>query len=121
MQCGRSIQLGSFPIAWIHKVFSDDIRNSNTHYKEIQKFLCQLNKVIPFEIWPPLDVTAPWDTWQIQHKPYHEEILKDSQSQYEDKDEDFHPDAYHDAFQLEIYQKKQDRIIGLNLTLDEST
>ncbi|MBA0773983.1 hypothetical protein Gotri_009226, partial [Gossypium trilobum] len=33
-------------------------------------------KVIPFEIWPPLDVTAPWDTWQIQHKPYHEEILK---------------------------------------------
>ncbi|MBA0864540.1 hypothetical protein Goshw_004038 [Gossypium schwendimanii] len=116
MQCERSIQLGYFPIAWIHKVFSNDIRNSNTHYKEIQKFLCQLNKVITFEIWPPLDITAHGIL--VQHKPYHEENLK---SQYEDKDEDFHPDAYHDAFQLEIYQKKQDRIIDLSLTLDEST
>ncbi|MBA0863073.1 hypothetical protein Goshw_016360 [Gossypium schwendimanii] len=38
-----------------------------------------------------------------QHNSYHEEILK---SQYEDKDEDFNPDAYYDALQMEIYQKK---------------
>ncbi|MBA0835266.1 hypothetical protein Goarm_007555, partial [Gossypium armourianum] len=109
------------------------------------------NKVFPFEIWPPTDVTAPWDTWSVQHKPYHEEILKaiqeyyesipdpmewsqdypwycsqinldririqDSQSQYEDKDEDFNPDAYHDALQLEIYQKsRKSRIVSLILT-----
>ncbi|MBA0776838.1 hypothetical protein Gotri_011780, partial [Gossypium trilobum] len=95
---------------------------------------------IPFEIWPPLDVTTLWDTWPVQHKPYHEEIVKaiqeyyksipdpiewsqdypwycsqinldkmiqDSQSQHEDKDEDFDPNVRHDALQLEIYQKKQ--------------
>ncbi|MBA0747021.1 hypothetical protein Gogos_009489, partial [Gossypium gossypioides] len=51
--------------------------------RNIQKFLCQLNKVIPFEIWPPPDVTAPWNTWPVQHKPYHEEILKAVQEYHE--------------------------------------
>ncbi|MBA0564016.1 hypothetical protein Golob_008975, partial [Gossypium lobatum] len=80
--------------------------------------------VIPFEIWPPIDVTAPWDTWPVQHKSYHEEILRAIQEYYENKDEDFNPDAYYDALQMEIYQKKQekqDHIIDLNLTSDEST
>ncbi|KAH1096814.1 hypothetical protein J1N35_013735 [Gossypium stocksii] len=76
MQYGRSIQLGSFPTVWIHKVYLDDIRNSDINYREIQKFLCQLNKIIPFEIWPPPDVTTPWDTWPIQYQPYHKDILK---------------------------------------------
>ncbi|KAK5787239.1 hypothetical protein PVK06_041892 [Gossypium arboreum] len=61
----------------------DDIRNSDIHYREIQKFLCQLNKVIPFEIWPPPDVTAPWDTWPAQYQPYHNEILKTIREYYE--------------------------------------
>ncbi|MBA0850267.1 hypothetical protein Goshw_027636 [Gossypium schwendimanii] len=72
-----------FSYSWIHRVFPDDIRNSDSHYRNIQKFLCQLNKVIPFEIWPPPDVTAPWDTWPVQHKPYHEEILKAIQEYHE--------------------------------------
>ncbi|KAH1038885.1 hypothetical protein J1N35_040628 [Gossypium stocksii] len=87
----------------------------------------------------PWDVIAPWDTWPVQHKLYHEEILKaiqeyyesipdptewsqdypsycsqinfdririqDSQSQYEDKDEDFNPDAYHDALAGNLSEK----------------
>ncbi|MBA0550351.1 hypothetical protein Golob_021306, partial [Gossypium lobatum] len=80
--------------------------------------------VIPFEIWPPSDVTAPWDTWPVQHKPYHEEILKAIQEYHENKDEDFDLVVCHDAHQLEIYQKKRekhDRIIDLNLTSNEST
>ncbi|KAH1129885.1 hypothetical protein J1N35_001263 [Gossypium stocksii] len=76
MQCGKSIQLGSFPTAWIHIVYLDDIQNFDIHYREIQKFLCKVNKVIPFEIWPPLDVTTPWDTWPVQYQPYPKEILK---------------------------------------------
>ncbi|KAK5838594.1 hypothetical protein PVK06_007326 [Gossypium arboreum] len=82
MQCGKSTQLGSFHVAWIHKVFPDDIINSYFHYGEIQKFLCQLNKVIPFEVWHPPNVTTLWDTWPVQHKPYHKEILKAIQEYY---------------------------------------
>ncbi|KAH1113507.1 hypothetical protein J1N35_006885 [Gossypium stocksii] len=55
---------GSFPTAWIHKVYLDDIRNSDINYREIQKFLCQLNK-------------------PVQYKPYHKEILKAIQEYYE--------------------------------------
>ncbi|KAK5841741.1 hypothetical protein PVK06_004064 [Gossypium arboreum] len=83
MQCGKSTQLGSFPTAWIHKVFLDDIINSDFHYREIQKFLCQFNKIVPFEIWPPPDVTAPLDTWPVRYKLYHKEILKAIQEYYE--------------------------------------
>ncbi|KAK5793386.1 hypothetical protein PVK06_034529 [Gossypium arboreum] len=80
----RAIQLGSFPTTWIHKVLDEeDIRKHDVQYRIIQKFLCQLNKVIPFEVWPPLEIDAPWDTWPIRYKPYHIEIIKAIQDYYE--------------------------------------
>ncbi|MBA0625370.1 hypothetical protein Godav_010573 [Gossypium davidsonii] len=36
-------------------------------------------------------------------------MIQDSQSQHEDKDEDFDPNVRHDALQREIYQKKQEK------------
>ncbi|MBA0567390.1 hypothetical protein Golob_012129, partial [Gossypium lobatum] len=52
---------------------------------------------IPFKIWPLLDVTTLWDTWPVQHKPYHEKIVKAIQEYHENKDEDFDPNVRHDA------------------------
>lgn len=72
VQCGKATQLGSFPTTWIHRTYPDDVRNLPSHYRDIQKFLCQLNKVIPLEIWPPPNIIAPWDTWPIQHRSHYE-------------------------------------------------
>ncbi|MBA0684803.1 hypothetical protein Goari_026366, partial [Gossypium aridum] len=107
-------------------VFPDDIQNSDNHYRNIQKFFCQLNKAIQEYHENILDPTK----WSQDYPWYYSQInidkirIQDSQLQHEDKDEDFDPDARYDAIQLEIYQKKQekyDRIIDLDLTSDEST
>ncbi|MBA0660434.1 hypothetical protein Goklo_012451 [Gossypium klotzschianum] len=61
MQNGASTQLGSFPTAWIHKTYSAEIDSDPHDYKALKKYLCQLNRIIRTEIWPPVDVLAHWD------------------------------------------------------------
>ncbi|KAG8472716.1 hypothetical protein CXB51_034748 [Gossypium anomalum] len=76
VHCGRAKQLGSFPSSWIHKLYHQEVHKDPIQYRELQKFLCQLNRTIPMEIWPPPDAEAPWDTWPRVYQPYHEGILK---------------------------------------------
>ncbi|KAG8487448.1 hypothetical protein CXB51_018630 [Gossypium anomalum] len=58
VHCGRAKQLGSFPSSWIHKLYHQEVHKDPTQYRELQKFLCQLNRTIPMEIWPPPDAEA---------------------------------------------------------------
>ncbi|KAH1065265.1 hypothetical protein J1N35_030252 [Gossypium stocksii] len=74
MQCGEATQLSSFPIAWVHKIYSDEVKYSNNEHKSLQKYLCHLNRVIPVEIWPPSDIDTPWDT--MPDGPYYQQILQ---------------------------------------------
>ncbi|KAG8500692.1 hypothetical protein CXB51_002828 [Gossypium anomalum] len=80
---GKTTQLNSFPTYWIHKTIEDEIFKDNIQYRELQKFLCQLNRIIPFEIWPPPDIDAPYVTWPKTYTPYHKGILKALREYYE--------------------------------------
>ncbi|MBA0792806.1 hypothetical protein Gohar_017274 [Gossypium harknessii] len=42
----------------------------------LQKYLCQINKTIPFEIWPSQDTSAPYDIQNHPPTPYQEQLLK---------------------------------------------
>ena len=109
--------------------------------------MCQLNRTIPSEIWPPPEEEAPWDTWPEVRTPYHDEILtaikhyKDNipdpsewsqdypfhctQDQVSQNDMDLdNAEKAFEALQIEKYQakeKKEWRRIELNLTSSEST
>ncbi|MFQ6644787.1 hypothetical protein Gotur_020588 [Gossypium turneri] len=61
MQNGPATQLASLPSAWVHKTYLKEVYESPTNLKQLQKYLCQLNKTIPSEIWPAEDLQAPWD------------------------------------------------------------
>lgn len=52
MENGASTQLGEFPMTWIHKTYSPEVYTNSYDYKALQKYLCQLNRTIPTEIWP---------------------------------------------------------------------
>ncbi|KAK9011417.1 hypothetical protein V6N11_044268 [Hibiscus sabdariffa] len=83
---GASKQLGSFPSAYIHKIYWEDVRKIEVRYRELQKYMCQINRQIPKEIWPPPDEQAPWDTWPEEPSlltPYHKAIME-AQQQYKD-------------------------------------
>lgn len=46
------------------------------NYKALQKYLYQLNRTIPTEIWPPGDVLAHWDFNTELPTPYQIELKK---------------------------------------------
>ncbi|KAK5776136.1 hypothetical protein PVK06_044095 [Gossypium arboreum] len=75
VKCGKAAQLNSFPSSWVHKTLEDEVFKNKTQYRELQKFLCQLNRTVPIEIWLPPDIDAPWDTWPQSYTPYHLEVL----------------------------------------------
>ncbi|KAG8492315.1 hypothetical protein CXB51_009806 [Gossypium anomalum] len=60
VKCGKATQLNSFPTSWVHKTLEDEVFKDKAQYRELQKFLCQLNRTVPIEIWPPPDIDAPW-------------------------------------------------------------
>ncbi|KAK8568400.1 hypothetical protein V6N12_006953 [Hibiscus sabdariffa] len=86
MQHGKAKQLGSFPSAHIHSIQWEDVRKKEDRYRNLQKHMCQINKQIPREIWPPPTEQAPWDTWPEDPAlltPYHQAIME-AQEQYKD-------------------------------------
>ncbi|MBA0642967.1 hypothetical protein Goklo_027293, partial [Gossypium klotzschianum] len=90
IQNGPATQQGAFPSAWIHKTYFSEVSLNKYDYKDLQKYLCQINKVIPSEIWPSEKDLAPWDidkdpltTYQQQLK----EALKEYHSNISDPNE----------------------------------
>ncbi|KAK8556664.1 hypothetical protein V6N12_003061 [Hibiscus sabdariffa] len=86
MHHGAAKQLGSFPSTYIHKIQWEDVRKRENRYRELQKHMCQINRQIPKEIWPPPEEQAPWDTWPENPSlltPYHKAIME-AQQQYRD-------------------------------------
>ncbi|KAE8719974.1 hypothetical protein F3Y22_tig00109923pilonHSYRG00045 [Hibiscus syriacus] len=158
-------------LSWIHRIYPDDVRNLNQQYRDLQRYLCQINRQIPIEVWPPPNVDAPWDTWPSDSSlltPYYKSIMEalkafkemvldpsewsqeypwinsvaskrgessqppehplskqtDPVPAPENDKMEMDPEAWHEAYQLECYrrnQEKEDRIIELNITSDEST
>ncbi|MBA0776413.1 hypothetical protein Gotri_011412, partial [Gossypium trilobum] len=140
MQNGPAKQLGSFPSAWIHKSYFSEVSSNILDYRALQKYLCQLNKIIPSEIWPTEGYLAPWDKIDPL-KPYQEQLRKalmDYQTDIPDPKE-WSQDypwycssayeetlAWKDLEQLEIkrYRTKEEnkrKIKELNVTSDIST
>ncbi|KAK8532363.1 hypothetical protein V6N12_053806 [Hibiscus sabdariffa] len=86
IQHGNAKQLGSFPSANAHSIQWEDVRKREDRYKNLQKHMCQINRQIPREIWPPPKEQAPWDTWPenpVLLTPYHKAIME-AQKQYKD-------------------------------------
>ncbi|KAL4336066.1 hypothetical protein GQ457_07G043400 [Hibiscus cannabinus] len=87
IQQGNAKQLGSFPSAHIHSIQWEDVRKREGRYRALQKHMCQINRQIPKEIWPPPKEHAPWDAWPEDPAlltPYHRAIME-AQKQYKDK------------------------------------
>lgn len=42
VQCGRATQLGSFLTAWIHRIYSDEVRHSDNEYRNLQNIFSSL-------------------------------------------------------------------------------
>ncbi|KAH1032088.1 hypothetical protein J1N35_044262 [Gossypium stocksii] len=70
----KTTQLGSFPTAWVHRIYPDEVTYSNNEYRSLQKYLFPLNRMIPFEILPPPNIDASWDT--VPDGPYYQQILQ---------------------------------------------
>ncbi|KAK8972527.1 hypothetical protein V6N11_081642 [Hibiscus sabdariffa] len=86
MHHGNTKQLGSFPSAHIHSIQWEDVRKREEKYRALQKHMCQINRQIPKEIWPPPKEQAPWDAWLEDPAlltPYHKAIME-AQKQYKD-------------------------------------
>ncbi|KAK8492339.1 hypothetical protein V6N11_066150 [Hibiscus sabdariffa] len=86
LQHGNAKQLGSFRSAHIHSIQWEDVRKREDKYRILQKHMCQINRQIPREIWPPPKERAPWDTWPEDPSlltSYHKEIME-AQQQYKD-------------------------------------
>ncbi|KAK9032984.1 hypothetical protein V6N11_018026 [Hibiscus sabdariffa] len=86
MQHGNAKQLGSFPSVHIHSIQWEDVRKREEKYRALQKHMCQINRKIPKEIWPPPKEQAPWDAWPTDPAlltPYHRAIME-AQKQYKD-------------------------------------
>nr|KJB16355.1 hypothetical protein B456_002G225500 [Gossypium raimondii] len=58
---GKATQLGAFPSAWINKTYHSEISTSQCRYRSLQKYLCQINRIIPEKIWPSEDILASRD------------------------------------------------------------
>ncbi|KAL4281917.1 hypothetical protein GQ457_03G000800 [Hibiscus cannabinus] len=84
---GNAKQLGSFPSAHIHSIQWEDVRKREGRYRALQRHMCQINRQIPKEIWPPPKEHAPWDAWPEDPAlltSYHRAIME-AQKQYKDK------------------------------------
>ncbi|KAK9008523.1 hypothetical protein V6N11_075415 [Hibiscus sabdariffa] len=86
MQHGNARKLRSFPSAHIHSIQWEDVRKDEDRYINLQKHMCQINRQISMEIWPPPKEQAPWDAWPENLAlltPYHKAIME-TQKQYKD-------------------------------------
>ncbi|MFQ6670790.1 hypothetical protein Gotur_035562, partial [Gossypium turneri] len=81
MQNDPATQLAAFPSAWIHKTYFLKVSLNRYDYKDLQKYLCQINKVIPSEIWPSGENLAPWDIEKDPPTPYQQQ-LKEALREY---------------------------------------
>ncbi|MBA0750679.1 hypothetical protein Gogos_002077, partial [Gossypium gossypioides] len=108
------------------------------NYKDLQKYLCQVNRTIPTDIWPLGDVLAQWDIKIEPPTPYQEYNIIQSTPAWTNSQEKTSPMDEEDNFynssddleqqieQMEIkcYRAKKEKakmIEELNLTSDVST
>ncbi|MFQ6635906.1 hypothetical protein Gotur_021443, partial [Gossypium turneri] len=84
MQNGSATQLASLPSSWIHKTYFEEVYENPADLKQLQKYLCQLNKIIPSEIWPLGNLQAPWD---VSTNPSIEKALEEYWSNIPDPKE----------------------------------
>ncbi|KAK8500045.1 hypothetical protein V6N12_037905 [Hibiscus sabdariffa] len=86
LQHRNAKHLESFPSTHIHSIQWEDVRKREDKYIILQKHMCQINRQIPREIWPPPKERVPWDTWPEDPsllRPYHKAIME-AQQQYKD-------------------------------------
>nr|KJB76490.1 hypothetical protein B456_012G091900 [Gossypium raimondii] len=127
MQNGPATQLGSFPSAWIHKTYFLEVSSNPYNYKDLQKYLCQVNRTIPIEIWPLGDVLAPWDIKIEPPTPYQKQLkkaLEEYQSNIPDPKECDGLEQQIKQMEIKCYRAKEEKvkmIEELNLTSDVST
>ncbi|MBA0621341.1 hypothetical protein Godav_006978 [Gossypium davidsonii] len=76
MQNDPATQLGAFPSAWIHKTYFSEVSLNHYDYKDLQKYLYQINKIIPSEIWPSEKALAQWDVEKDPPTPYQGTVEK---------------------------------------------
>nr|KJB79914.1 hypothetical protein B456_013G072000 [Gossypium raimondii] len=82
MQNGPATQLASLPSAWIHRTYFDEVYENPFDVNDFQKYLCQLNRFIPSEIWPSGNSQAPWDVQKDPPTPYQQQ-LEDALMEYQ--------------------------------------
>ncbi|KAK8492338.1 hypothetical protein V6N11_066149 [Hibiscus sabdariffa] len=73
-------------VKWLLCIQWEDVRKREDKYIILQKHMCQINRQIPREIWPPPKERVPWDTWPEDPsllRPYHKAIME-AQQQYKD-------------------------------------
>ncbi|KAL1088354.1 hypothetical protein V6Z11_D08G246000 [Gossypium hirsutum] len=81
MQTGPATQLASIPSSWIHKTYFEEVYENPFDLKKLQKYLCQINKIIPSEIWLSGESSAPWDVQRNPPTPYQNQ-LKEALNEY---------------------------------------
>ncbi|MBA0781716.1 hypothetical protein Gotri_002609 [Gossypium trilobum] len=125
MQNGPATQLGAFPSTWIHKTYPSEVSRSSCRYRSLQKYLCQINKIILVEIWPSPEILKPWE----EDKPLtpYQAQLKQALVEYQTNISD--PKEWSQEYPMFCCQKaegtakeeKKRKIEELNLTSDTST
>ncbi|KAH1033161.1 hypothetical protein J1N35_045335 [Gossypium stocksii] len=95
-------------------IYPDEVTYSDVEYRNLQKYLCQLNRVIPFEIWPPPDIDAHWDT--VPNGPYYQQILQALQEYKADIPD---PSEWSQEYPMHCSQVEMERIRLLNSTLQD--
>ncbi|MBA0659329.1 hypothetical protein Goklo_011476 [Gossypium klotzschianum] len=81
MQHGPATQLATLPSSWIHKTYLKEVYENPFDLKNLQKYLCQINKIISSEIWPSGTSQAPWDVQKNPPTPYQKQ-LKEALNEY---------------------------------------
>ncbi|MBA0862518.1 hypothetical protein Goshw_009605 [Gossypium schwendimanii] len=118
-------------IAWIHKTHFLEVSLNPYDYKDLQKYLCQINKIIPSEIWPLGKTLAPWDypmycNQATQDTPAWKDVVEDI-LKWKDVYEMTPPDDLEqriEQLELKCYrarEEKKRKVEELNLTSDVST
>ncbi|MBA0755460.1 hypothetical protein Gogos_021774 [Gossypium gossypioides] len=105
-------------------------------FRSLQKYLCQINRIIPAEIWPSEDILAPWDE-DKPLTPYQEHQANQATFAWKDIHEDI--SSWKDIHELtppddlekrikqlelkcyEAREEKKRKIEELNITSDIST
>ncbi|MBA0717448.1 hypothetical protein Golax_005271, partial [Gossypium laxum] len=98
-------KLRAFPSAWIHKTHFLEVSLNTYDYKDLQKYLCQINKIIPSEIWPLGKTLAPWDVERDPPTPYQEQ-LKEALKEYHSNRPD--PKEWSQKYPIYCTQATQD-------------